>query len=102
MERQLRLQVFLGGWSKKKALLFNVLSASTFLVGGILAYLLSFSDWVYYLIPFAAGSFFYIGASDLIPEVNKHHHLVNNIIHFLSFAAGILFLLGIRLLFHHH
>ena len=91
-----------GGWSKKKALLFNVLSASTFLVGGILAYLLSFSAWVYYLIPFAAGSFLYIGASDLIPEVNKHHHLTNTIIHFLSFATGILFLLGIRMLFHHH
>jgi zinc and cadmium transporter len=88
-----------GGWSKKKALLFNVLSASTFLVGGVLAYMLSFNPWVYYLIPFAAGNFLYIGASDLIPEVNKHHHhMSSNIIHFMSFALGILILLSIRLL----
>src|SRR5210317_961698 len=40
-----------GGWSKKKALLLNLLSASTFLLGGILTYLLSFNDWIYYLIP---------------------------------------------------
>jgi zinc and cadmium transporter len=86
-----------GGLSTKKALLYNVLSASTFLVGGILAYLFSFTSWVYYLIPFAAGNFLYIGASDLVPEVNRHDHLPNNIIHFLSFVCGILILLSLRL-----
>jgi len=89
-----------GGLSTKKALLYNVLSASTFLLGGILAYMFSFTSWVYYLIPFAAGNFLYIGASDLVPEVNKHHHLANNIIHFLSFVSGILILLSIRVWLH--
>lgn len=89
-----------GGLSTKKALLYNVLSASTFLLGGILAYLFSFTSWVYYLIPFAAGNFLYIGASDLVPEVNRHHHLTNNIIHFLSFICGIMILLSIRLWLH--
>jgi zinc and cadmium transporter len=89
-----------GGLSTKKALLYNVLSASTFLVGGILAYMISFTSWVYYLIPFAAGNFLYIGASDLVPEVNRHHHLTNNIIHFLSFVSGILILLSIRMWLH--
>jgi len=89
-----------GGLSTKKALLYNVLSASTFLVGGILAYLFSFTSWVYYLIPFAAGNFLYIGASDLVPEVNRHDHLVNNIIHFLSFVSGIMILLSLRLWLH--
>lgn len=78
-----------GGWKKSKALLFNVLSALTFLVGGIIAYIASFKVNVDFLVPFAAGNFLYIGASDLVPEVNKHGNLTANIIHFMSFAAGI-------------
>jgi len=88
-----------GGWSRKKALLLNLLSASTFLFGGLLAYLFSFSDWIYYLIPFAAGNFIYIGASDLIPEVNKHESFSRNILHFCCFCTGILILLALRIVF---
>jgi zinc and cadmium transporter len=88
-----------GGWTRKKALLLNLLSASTFLLGGLLAYMLSFSDWIYYLIPFAAGNFIYIGASDLIPEVNKHESLSRNVLHFCCFCTGILVLLGLRIIF---
>ena len=32
-----------GGWGKSKALIFNVLSAVTFLLGGITAYMASFT-----------------------------------------------------------
>jgi len=88
-----------GGWSRKKALLLNLLSASTFLLGGLLTYILSFNDWIYYLIPFAAGNFIYIGASDLIPEVNKHESFARNVLHFLCFCTGILILLGLRIAF---
>jgi len=88
-----------GGWSRKKALLFNLLSSSTFLLGGLLTYLLSFNDWIYYLIPFAAGNFIYIGASDLIPEVNKHRNFSNSILHFICFCSGVSILLGLRIIF---
>lgn len=90
-----------GGWSRKKALLLNLLSASTFLFGGLLAYMLSFSDWVFYLIPFAAGNFIYISASDLIPEVNKHESFSRNVLHFTCFCTGIFLLLGLRTVFNH-
>ena len=89
-----------GGWSRKKALLLNGLAASSFLLGGLLAYSLSFSSWIYYLIPFAAGNFIYIGASDLIPEVNKHQSLARNLLHFTCFSIGLLILLGLRIVFH--
>ena len=89
-----------GGWSRKKALLLNGLAASSFLLGGLLTYYLSFSSWIYYLIPFAAGSFIYIGASDLIPEVNKHRSLARNLLHFTCFSIGLLILLGLRVAFH--
>jgi zinc and cadmium transporter len=88
-----------GGLSRKKALLYNFLSASPFLFGGLLTYTLSFSDWIYYLIPFAAGNFIYIGASDLVPEVNKHQNFSNSILHFVCFCIGIAILLGLRVLF---
>ena len=83
-----------GGWSKGRALLFNVLSGLTFLLGGLLAYALSFRMDVSWLIPFAAGNFLYIGASDLVPEVNKHLSIKANAIHFLAFALGVILLLA--------
>jgi len=79
-----------GGWSKRKALLFNMASALTFLLGGLLAYAVSFNINVAFLIPFAAGNFLYIGASDLVPEVNKHVDFKANLIHFISFLSGVL------------
>jgi zinc and cadmium transporter len=77
------------GWSRRKALLFNVLSGLTFLVGGVLAYAASYRIDVSFLVPFAAGSFIYIGASDLVPEVNRHADARANLVHFVSFLVGL-------------
>jgi zinc and cadmium transporter len=87
-----------GGWSKSSALLFNVLSGSTFLLGGLVTYALSTQVDISWLIPFAAGNFIYIGVSDLVPEVNKHGEGGGNVIHLLAFGAGLLVLLVARLL----
>jgi zinc and cadmium transporter len=78
-----------GGWDKRTALLFNLLSGSAFLVGGIAAYVASLQFDVRWLVPLAAGNFLYIGASDLVPEVNKSHSLPENLQHFVIFAAGL-------------
>jgi zinc and cadmium transporter len=78
-----------GGWEKRKALLFNVLSALTFLAGGLLTYAISFNMDVSFLIPFAAGNFLYIGASDLVPEIRKHADSGVNIINFIFFLIGV-------------
>ncbi len=86
-----------GGWSKRKALLYNVLSGSSFLIGALLAYAASFRIDVAFLVPFAAGNFLYIGASDLVPEVNKHHEAKVNIIHFTAFVSGLGLLLIMKL-----
>jgi len=85
-----------GGWSKFRALAFNVLSALTFLLGGLIAYALSFNFDVAFLVPFAAGNFIYIGATDLVPEVNKHRAFRNNLVHFFAFVSGILIVLATR------
>jgi zinc and cadmium transporter len=86
-----------GGWSKGRALLFNVLSASTFLLGSLFAYAASFGTDVSFLVPFAAGNFLYIGASDLVPEVNRHREASMNVVLFAAFAGGLALLLLIRL-----
>lgn len=85
-----------GGWSKLNALAFNVLSALTFLLGGLIAYTMSFNFDISFLVPFAAGNFIYIGATDLVPEVNKHTGFKNNLIHFFAFVSGILVILVTR------
>ena len=85
-----------GGWKKATALLLNLVSGLAFLVGGLVAYAASARVDVEFLVPFAAGNFIYIGASDLVPEVNKHRDLGANVLHFGSFVAGIALLWGIR------
>lgn len=87
-----------GGWSKKQALLFNFLSSLTFFAGGLVVYFASSQFDVSFLIPFAAGNFLYIGASDLIPEVNKHESLVANLKHFFSFGLGVILMFGVKVI----
>jgi zinc and cadmium transporter len=85
-----------GGWRRRSALLFNLLSGSTFLVGALLTYAASEAIDVAFLVPFAAGNFLYIGASDLVPEVNKHRSVPSSVVHFLAFTGGVALLWAIR------
>jgi zinc and cadmium transporter len=88
-----------GGWKKTSALLLNLASGLTFLLGGLVAYAVSARIDVGFLVPFAAGNFLYIGASDLVPEVNKHRGVGPNILQFGCFVAGIALLWGFRVMF---
>jgi len=85
-----------GGWSKGQALLVSLASSLTFLLGGLFAFAASVQVDVSFLVPFAAGNFLYIAASDLVPEVNRHHRITVNLLHFFSFAAGIALLVAIE------
>lgn len=61
-----------------------------------MAYAASARVEVGFLVPFAAGNFIYIGASDLVAEVDEHRDLRTNVIDFGAFVAGIALLWGIR------
>ncbi len=80
-----------GGFSNKRALLFNFLSATTAIVGTLLVLLVSaqFSDLEKYLVPFAAGNFLYIAASDLIPELLTKRHGKTSVIQVITLIVGI-------------
>jgi zinc and cadmium transporter len=86
------------GWSRSKALLFNVLSGLTFLLGGLVTYSFASQIDIAWLIPFAAGNFLYIGASDLVPEVSRHAQPVAGLVHLAAFLTGILLLFATRAL----
>ena len=60
------------GMERKKALLLNFLSQLTCVLGGIAGFMLGgFPEFGEYAVPFAAGGFIYIAASDLIPELHR-------------------------------
>lgn len=88
------------GWSKKRALFFNFISGMAFILGGLLTYVLSAKVSIVYLLPFTAGNFLYLATVDLVPEINKSDKLSKNIVHFLSFLAGIVLLYIFHDLFH--
>jgi zinc and cadmium transporter len=87
-----------GGWKGTQALLYNVASALTFVVGGLLALAVSMRFDVRFLLPFAAGNFIYIAASDLVPEVNRNPGLRENLVHLAALSAGIALLWALRAL----
>jgi zinc and cadmium transporter len=86
------------GFEKKTALIVNYLVSLTVIFGGITGYFLSFyiNDIIPYLLPFAAGGFIYIAATDLIPEMRDHKSLKGSIISFLVFIFGILIMYGVK------
>ena len=80
-----------GGLSKTRALLYNLLSALTAVLGGVGGYFIStytmgFSS---VLIPFAAGGFIYIASSDLIPEIHKERSFYKTLLQLTSLLLGL-------------
>ncbi len=89
-----------GGFTKTKALFLNFLVALTAIFGGIFGYFLSgwISSATIFLLPFAAGGFIYIAASDLIPEIRKEEESGKSITLFLVFLIGISIMYGLKLI----
>lgn len=79
------------GYSRRKALLLNFAVSATAVLGLLVGYLLAnqTSSLLNYLIPFAAGGFIYISASDLMPEIRKETSLKKSLISFGIFSLGI-------------
>jgi len=90
-----------GGFSRVKALLFNFLTALTAVLGAIFGFFLSktLEGIMPFVLPFAAGGFIYIAASDLIPELHREPELKRSISSFIFFILGILFMLAVKIAF---
>ncbi len=77
-----------GGFPRRRALALNFASAATFTLGGLFAFAVAGQVDISPLIPFAAGNFLYIAASDLIPEIKARRDPKRSLIHLTCFALG--------------
>jgi len=79
-----------GGLSKKKALTYNFASAVTAILGALVTYsLTAVQDLQTLLVPFAAGGFIYIAATDLMPELHKKSQAPTSLIQLITILLGI-------------
>jgi len=88
------------GYTRRRALFFNFLSALTAILGTIVAFILgeageSFASWI---LPLAAGGFIYIAVADLIPELHKTKGLKHSALQLLSVAIGVLAMIALTFL----
>lgn len=88
------------GLSKRKALWFNMLSGSTAIISGILAYFFmqGMESFIPYALTFSAASFLYIAMAELIPEMHKKTKTSESIIQILLILTGISIIFLIKLI----
>ena len=79
------------GYSRTKALVFNILASLTTLIGALLAYysLGEAQQLLPYVLAVAASSFIYIAVADLIPGLHKRSQLNATIQQVVLIALGI-------------
>lgn len=78
------------GVKPRRALLLNLATALTSILGGILALLLSGIEGIERIVvPFSAGAFVYIAATDLIPELHKEPELGKSFVQLAGLLLGV-------------
>jgi len=79
------------GYSRRKALFYNFISALSIFVGVLLCVVFqSFGTYMWILTGVAAGNLLYIVASDLIPELQEHTHKGHFMKTFISTLFGLI------------
>ncbi len=90
------------GYSKTKALLYNVLASCTTVIGGVLAYygLEGLHQSLPYFLALAASSFIYIAVADLIPTLHKKTDIKDSLQQIALIASGVLLIFALHELTH--
>ena len=88
------------GYTKKRALWLNFLSALSAVFGVILAFILgdAGSDFTMWILPITAGGFIYIAVADLIPELHKTKEIKHSILQIISVIIGVLTMVALVLI----
>jgi zinc and cadmium transporter len=89
------------GYSRKKALLFNFLSATTAIIGAIFVLAIgkeNINGMITFIIPFTMGGFVYVALSDLVPELHKEVAPIKSLLQLCFFILGIV-LMALLLVF---
>jgi zinc and cadmium transporter len=79
------------GFTKTKALFFNLLSATFAILGAIISMAVgsSVASFSAAMLPLAAGGFIYIAGSDLIPELHKDASPSRSAVQLMAMATGV-------------
>lgn len=91
------------GYSKKKALLMNFITALSAFLGAFLVVIFgsAIESLSAYIIPFTAGGFIYIATADLLPELKKENSWKKSLLQFFSIVLGLALMLGLKMFFAH-
>ena len=79
------------GFSPRRALLMNFLSATLAVLGVVISLLVgpSVTEYTVFMLPFAAGGFMYIAGSDLIPELHREREIPRSLMQLAMLLIGI-------------
>lgn len=79
------------GYTKKQALIFNLVSSLATLVGGLIAYfaLQYVQSWIPIILGLAASSLLYVAVADLIPGLHKRTELKATLSQVLLIGLGV-------------
>ncbi len=90
------------GYSRSKALFYNILASLTTVLGGVLAYfsLADLHESLPYFLVLAASSFIYIAVADLIPSLHKKTDMKTSLQQIALIAMGVLLICSLHGLAH--
>ncbi|MEK9156259.1 MAG: ZIP family metal transporter [Patescibacteria group bacterium] len=79
------------GFSVRRAIGLNFVSAALAIVGALIAYAVGqgAGDFVLFMVPFTIGSFVYIALSGLFPELHKENEIKKSFWQFMAIILGI-------------
>ncbi len=80
-----------GGFTRLRALMYNLLFALTAVFGALITYFFSINiEGVNeILLPVAAGNFIYLALADLLPEIHHEQEFKRTLMHVVTFLLGI-------------
>ncbi len=92
-----------GGFTKKRAIEYNFLSAMVAMLGGIIGFILSGQVKIFnlFILAFSGGGFLYIACTELMPEFTKQKDLKKSIIQALIFLIGLVLIILLVIILPH-
>jgi zinc and cadmium transporter len=92
-----------GGFSKKRAILFNFGSALVALLGGLFAFFLSeqVELFNFFFLAFSGGGFIYLASTELMPELLKEKNLKKSIAQAFVFLCAVILIVTLVIILPH-
>ncbi len=92
-----------GGFTKKKALIYNLISGLIALLGGLIALILTSTLVTFnlFILAFSGGGFIYLACTELMPELLKQKDLKKSLLQAVILISGIILIIFLILILPH-